>query len=347
MKNRRRASNDFSLSAIIGFGTAISVLALVSLLYALLRLAGVIKLLVFIIFSGILFAIIYSQIKKDSGKGGQLLLVFSSALAVTLPNLFGISGIFAGFPMFSLSYLIVKPSKAAMFNGIAVLLSALLYGKIFGSFWFRVAYVLSAAALIVVLFVLAVHTEDQSSQNTKFMKQRLMLSRLATHDPLTGIGNRRTMEERLSAAVETFVCKGIRESLAILDLDHFKLVNDMFGHDEGDRVLISFSKLVSSMLREGDELFRFGGEEFVALLVGNDVERVEPLMEEIRIQVAENINAQGRAVTTSVGVAYLNLGEKWDDWLKRADLALYKAKACGRNQVVMASPPGVNPEIPV
>ncbi|NLB35454.1 MAG: GGDEF domain-containing protein [Elusimicrobia bacterium] len=155
------------------------------------------------------------------------------------------------------------------------------------------------------------------------------------------------MEERLSAAVETFVCKGIRESLAILDLDHFKLVNDMFGHDEGDRVLISFSKLVSSMLREGDELFRFGGEEFVALLVGNDVERVEPLMEEIRIQVAENINAQGRAVTTSVGVAYLNLGEKWDDWLKRADLALYKAKACGRNQVVMASPPGVNPEIPV
>lgn len=342
MKNRRQTNNDFRLSAIIGFGTVLSIIAFFTVFYSMMAAEGIQKILGIIVFGGILFSLFYALKKKDSEKSGQIFTIFASAFALILPALFSLSGIFAGFPVIALNFIIVKPVRAAVLNGIIVLLIGLLYGGGVSGLLVQIVYIISSAALIAILFVFSVYTDDQSSQNAKFKKQRLMLNRLATHDPLTGIGNRRTMEERVSASVETFACNGVGQSVAILDLDHFKLVNDMFGHDEGDRVLISFSKLVLDMLREGDELFRFGGEEFVALLSGSDTERVQPMMEEIRMKVAENINAQGRPVTTSIGVAYLNPGEDWDDWIKRADLALYKAKACGRNQVVMASPPEIS-----
>lgn len=162
---------------------------------------------------------------------------------------------------------------------------------------------------------------------------------LATTDPLTGVYNRRTFKELAEPNLSRSRRAHAPVSLLMLDLDHFKRINDTYGHLAGDDVLKSFATLVRNCLRKEDLLARYGGEEFVVLLPGSSQAAAAALAERIREQVAAlpmEANGHRARVTVSIGSA----SEKGDTlpsleaMLGRADEALYQAKREGRNRVV-------------
>ncbi len=158
----------------------------------------------------------------------------------------------------------------------------------------------------------------------------------ATRDALTGAYNRREMTAQLAAAVERQRRHAHPSTLLVLDLDHFKTVNDTLGHDAGDRVLQGLVALVQARMRRTDTLFRTGGEEFVLLMPDTPVPEALTLAEALRTQIATAAWLPDRPVTASVGAAPLQPGQDVNAWLRAADQALYAAKAAGRNRVVLA-----------
>lgn len=162
-------------------------------------------------------------------------------------------------------------------------------------------------------------------------RQREQLIQLATKDPLTGAGNRRRLDDKLTEVVNSYKRKGDAASLVLLDLDHFKKVNDIHGHAAGDQILKSITKIVNLRIRVTDSLYRIGGEEFVVLLEGQDLHRAAHLAEQLRTLVEANELVHDQPVTISLGVAELKTDESASNWLQRADEALYRAKRSGRN----------------
>ena len=166
--------------------------------------------------------------------------------------------------------------------------------------------------------------------------QRDALERMAMHDQLTGIYNRHYLIE----AAQQKIARASRHkhpiSLLMLDVDHFKAINDSYGHSKGDEVLKEMSKVLKAQNRAEDIVARFGGEEFVILLDQCDAVAAADKSEKLR-QVLEQLTPGGIKITVSIGVAELKPGEEcFDDVLKRADLAVYQAKDQGRNCVVTA-----------
>ena len=121
--------------------------------------------------------------------------------------------------------------------------------------------------------------------------------------------------------------------LILFDLDHFKDINDRLGHDKGDVVLVTFSELVSANTRKVDRFFRFGGEEFLMLVKGASLNQALAIAEKIRAATESSPVMPSVRVTVSIGVAALGSDECWEQWLTRADAAMYKAKQSGRNRV--------------
>ncbi len=167
-------------------------------------------------------------------------------------------------------------------------------------------------------------------------RQREQLLTLATKDPLTGAGNRRGLDAKLTDVVNSFRRLGTPASLVLLDLDHFKNVNDMHGHAVGDQILRRVTEIINLRIRVTDSLYRIGGEEFVVVLEGADLHRAAHLAEQLRTLVDANELAPDQTVTISLGVAELKEGESGNDWLHRADEALYRAKNAGRNSTSLS-----------
>jgi len=160
------------------------------------------------------------------------------------------------------------------------------------------------------------------------------------HDVLTGLLNRRAMEEVMSAQVRRSQRSGETFTVLMLDLDHFKAVNDRYGHAVGDRALKHAAALLKASVRQVDGLARFGGEEFVALMPGAGIDVALGVAERIREQLAANPLPMGEAcvaLSISIGVAqWLSADDDASRLLVRADTALYQAKLQGRNRVVLA-----------
>ena len=165
-------------------------------------------------------------------------------------------------------------------------------------------------------------------------KLRAELEHLASHDSLTNALTRRHMNEACGQELQR--CRRTGRSMAVLvmDLDHFKRINDTHGHQAGDRVLINFVSDVNKLLRQMDQLGRFGGEEFVALLPETSLD--EAVLVANRIRAISTLSDQGPSCTVSIGVT-TNLADSdtVDSLLARADHAMYRAKANGRNRVEM------------
>ncbi|MAA65391.1 MAG: sensor domain-containing diguanylate cyclase [Alteromonadaceae bacterium] len=171
------------------------------------------------------------------------------------------------------------------------------------------------------------------------------LSRMATHDALTGLLNRRELEARLESEVRR--ARRYRRPVALLwiDVDHFKSVNDRFGHAKGDDVLRRISDLLQSSVRAVDIAARYGGEEFVVVLPERDLEEASETAERLRSLVAEqDIEvAEGESInlSVSIGVAVYPLhGDNWQTLCSVADKAMYAAKSAGRNQVCLPQSAG-------
>jgi diguanylate cyclase (GGDEF)-like protein len=200
-------------------------------------------------------------------------------------------------------------------------------GKAYESMAQLAMFLVTAVVSSLVAFVFASRTESQ----------RQALERLATLDSLTGVPNRRAMEQELQIAVAEHRREGTAFGLAMLDLDHFKSINDEHGHEAGDEVLIAFARLVGCSTRKVDRIFRFGGEEFVLLMPATHLDGLHAIDGSLRTRVAEQLNCRGRAVTVSIGAASLRPDEDWQAWMSRADAALYMAKRQGRNRTVVDS----------
>jgi len=162
------------------------------------------------------------------------------------------------------------------------------------------------------------------------------LKALTLRDPLTGIGNRRYMAERLREEVERARRVGTDFSLAMLDIDRFKQVNDTLGHDVGDAVLCAVAEAVRATLRDYDIFARWGGEEFLIALPESGIDAATSVCERVRAAVAALRVGQGEgviSVTVSLGLTEYRPGETTADTLNRADAALRRAKAAGRNRI--------------
>lgn len=161
------------------------------------------------------------------------------------------------------------------------------------------------------------------------------ISRLAATDELTNLSNRRSFNELLPAAVSAARRHMYPLSLVMIDLDHFKGVNDTFGHCAGDKALKDFADLLREKIRAEDAAARWGGEEFIIILPHTAHEEAAALAERIRVACEQHF-ASLHGLSASFGVAELQPGEDNDSFIRRADDALYRAKNEGRNRVVVA-----------
>jgi len=205
--------------------------------------------------------------------------------------------------------------------------------------------------------VYLVHRKDETVQNAMNftrdlaislenmdLEHQLMRERMQT-DPLTGLFNRGYLDECLGKEVDRCRSRKLELSLLMLDLDLFKSYNDLYGHLQGDRMLARFGRLLRAAIRDTDQAFRFGGEEFVILLPGTDGEDAFKVAERIRERFASLVfnvpshsgNPEGRdSRTVSIGVVAHEEGMNAEQLLAAADQALYGAKNNCRNCVVMS-----------
>jgi diguanylate cyclase (GGDEF)-like protein len=191
-----------------------------------------------------------------------------------------------------------------------------------------------AAAVLIALGV-ADRLRDQREALTD-------AERRAQSDALTGVLNRRSLLERLDSACLRARARGLPIALLFIDLDHFKQINDSYGHPAGDACLKAIIGPIQAELRQSDVIGRYGGEEFVVILSSADAAAAQPIAERIRQRVAEiSVPGFGTPIhlTCSIGIATSDMLGVWGEHLiARADEAVYAAKRCGRNCVQIAAP---------
>ncbi len=184
------------------------------------------------------------------------------------------------------------------------------------------------------------HTNQKLQESQELLqKQAVALAHMAHTDPLTGCGNRRAFSQHTRSAFASHDDQG---GLLILDIDHFKRINDTYGHDVGDAVLVHLVETMKKTLRNTDDIIRLGGEEFAVVLPGASTEALRSKAEQIRRQVESSPmihNGQPIRMTVSIGVVQTQCEPgafNLDRLLSQGDDCLYEAKKNGRNRVVYA-----------
>jgi diguanylate cyclase (GGDEF)-like protein len=212
-------------------------------------------------------------------------------------------------------------------------LYSFLYGAGRWLAWLALAGLTVAGLAIIALIA------GLARKRTQLTALNAELARLAAVDPLTGLRNRRAIEEYLHDALSAARRHDLSLSLLVVDVDHFKSVNDRLGHRGGDVVLAHAAQVLNGALRAEDAIGRWGGEEFLVVLPGTDEEGAISATERLRAALIadqpEETRAHGLAVTVTIGMAEWH-GEGMDDLVTRADRALYLGKAAGRDTVEVA-----------
>ena len=181
----------------------------------------------------------------------------------------------------------------------------------------------------------------ETRQSLSVMQEELAETRqLLNEDALTGALNRRGLDQTLSREIARSQRSNARFSLAMLDLDHFKKINDVHGHEAGDLMLMHFTSLIRSVMRKSDALVRYGGEEFTLILPETDARGAHFVLGRLQQVMARTpLNYEGKQINTtfSAGIATLKPDENGHALLRRADDAVYAAKNAGRNAIKLAS----------
>ncbi|WP_250634263.1 sensor domain-containing diguanylate cyclase [Pinirhizobacter soli] len=181
-----------------------------------------------------------------------------------------------------------------------------------------------------------IHDDVLADNRVRLQELTQDLGVKATTDPLTGLHNRLNFDQALAREIERSQRYGTPLSLILYDIDHFKRVNDSYGHLIGDKVLVQLSRFVPNLIRTTDFLARWGGEEFVILASGSGGPMAFQAAEKLRDAVGQVVFEDVGTITCSFGVTQWVPGETAMEFIARADEALYHAKANGRNQVVLA-----------
>ena len=277
----------------------------------------------------IIIAVIYAWRTGNAAKPGIYLAIICSAAATIAAVNSGINSFFWIYPLVLFNFFMVPPSRALSIM-LIVLSSIAMYhilkpNTVFASNYQMSEFLVTCLLSSLLTFIFAYRTQHQ--------RERLEV--LAAHDPLTGIYNRRIMTDELNKAVHDN--RNTRAySLLIMDLDHFKNINDTLGHEAGDQVLIDFVHIVQKTIRKNDLFFRHGGEEFALLLPDTNKQGLTIVADKLQKQVFSNLQSQVGSVSVSSGGAVLNENENWQDWLNRADAQLYLSKQSGRNRYHIA-----------
>lgn len=273
--------------------------------------------------------VIYAWRRQDTARSGIVLALVTTAGCIAVSLLYARHGLLWSYVAFTTNFLLAQWRWALVLNAVLMIVIAL-QPQMFGQGIERAVFVVTAVLVSTCAFLFAFHTASQRRQ----------LVALALQDALTGARNRRALEGDLQLAVETHRRSATPCGLAMLDLDHFKRVNDRFGHEVGDRVLTQFAAIARAACRKRDRIYRFGGEEFVMLLPNTDGEGLRVALEKLRTAVAEQLrDPEGSPVTVSAGAALLHGESDWTEWMARADAALYRAKGAGRNRVQLDGDP--------
>lgn len=171
--------------------------------------------------------------------------------------------------------------------------------------------------------------DELTAINIKIEKEKM-------HDSLTSLYNRYGLSFAINSLVAIRKDENCSICVLFIDLDCFKCVNDIYGHLEGDKILVDFSNILKQTCRENDILIRYGGEEFLAVLVHTDLKAAKEMAERIRSCCASNLTLpDNKSVTVSIGVVKFRAEEDFEHCLLRVDSALYEAKKNGRNQIVI------------
>lgn len=251
------------------------------------------------------------------------LLPFISASAFIGLYEWGVMGSFWSYPMILVCYFVL-PFHIARIANLVLLLLMLPF-----------AWIHLETEVFVRFYVVLIGISLFAHLTLKeIYRQHSELHRLSVTDVLTGLYNRFLINSSLQSAVELYKREKTPMSILMLDLDHFKQVNDKFGHEAGDEVLKGVANIMKNDLRKTDMLFRLGGEEFLVLLRGANLQVATGLAEKIRNKVEKSVLLVNYEITVSLGVSELSSVQTWKEWVNDCDKNLYSAKRKGRNNVV-------------
>jgi diguanylate cyclase (GGDEF)-like protein len=195
---------------------------------------------------------------------------------------------------------------------------------------------LYAGLLDIYKFTL-IYSNLVATQSSSKLAERLQKqSKAAETDALTGAYNRYKYDLSIQAAIEHFRLQGSPHTMMVIDVDHFKRINDEYGHHTGDQVLSELAEFFRHNIRSTDLLFRYGGEEFVVLCLQTQQKKMRLLGEKLHRLVKEQAFSGIEGITVSIGIAEIAKEDDAEAWLRRADEALYRAKKAGRDRIEMA-----------
>jgi diguanylate cyclase (GGDEF)-like protein len=246
-------------------------------------------------------------------------------LVFTFRNL-GVIGALWSYPVVLIFYMML-PGRYAWFANIV--LFGLVNYEAWSLFESDIAIRFTLTLLMISLFA-AVFIRQMT-------RQQIKLERQAITDSLTGLFNRSHLDSAIEKAIQQARRTGLPMSLLMVDIDHFKKINDVYGHQVGDQVLRVISDYLQSRLRVTDMAFRIGGEEFLVLAFNIGEAAATRLGQELCRDIASLNALADHPVTVSIGIAPLGLDDDMDQWMKHADRNLYSAKANGRNRVVASA----------
>ena len=252
----------------------------------------------------------------------------NSAVCAVLAHIYGSDSLGWVYLVMTTNFFVAPPKFALAFGLIPWVVLGLSSAPFSGPIG-RSSFLITSMLVMLSSYLAAYRNQEQQK----------LLAAQATHDPLTNAGNRRLLEQELERAIAQHARGNGEFGLAVIDIDHFKQVNDSFGHAEGDAVLIALVKLIEGNLRAPDRTFRIGGEEFAVLFPDTDPAMLALTLKRLHRLISGQLVSPGGKLFVSVGGASLQKDASASSWLRRADIALSQGKNEGRNRLVMANSP--------
>jgi len=278
----------------------------------------------FLIVGGVSCVMAYVWFTGKVKAASLIVAIFYSFGMVAAIYVKGVNLIYWTYPTMISAFFMLRPNIALAINAISLsALIAILIAQVPPLNLFTIAITFILINLFSYIF----------SHRTAI--QHNELNREAECDFLTGVENRRALDRHLANYVAS-AGERVESSVLLLDIDHFKRVNDQFGHAVGDAVLVSLCDLIRSRTRTSDRIFRYGGEEFIIIAHAANLRSARGLADDLRTLVAGATIIENYPITISIGVACMEEDKAPTEWLARADQMLYLAKQSGRNAIRVA-----------